>query len=665
MRLHALVVLSVALAPCGAAWGQGQTPPIPTTPPAAPPAPPAAQGQTPPAPAVAPIAPTAPSWPVEPPLVDEDQVRSFAERAKEMATMQMDMNLTMSQDAIRKMDDNARVLADQASALADLAPLATLDAEMSAQYARDRAQYGGNLTLFGDGLPNGGPRAAWIQGDPADSIYRSAREALNRGDYRPAARQFAECTTKYPNSRYIADCGYWQAFALYRIGTMDDLHAAAQALDAIAAHSAQLSKQIDVAALRTRINSALAVRGDAQAADQLRKDAQQAGKAACDQEDISVRVEALSTLSQMDPETVLPTLRTVLGRKDDCSVELRRQAISLVARRNDTTAAEILGQSARNDPDKSVQQTAIDYLGRLPGAVSFNALDELLKSTTDENTQMTIIDAMGQSPDPRAKQALRSILEHATSDRVQVRAIRAISGDRSITYYAPYANGRAGQIIQRPIMLNDANWSVAYPTPAAVAAMKATAPPAPAGAPAAASPARGGRGGGRGAASSAQGRPAASPAQGRPADDDEAYLRGFYPKAKSDAVKEALISAVASYTGDQTQPFLLGIAGNAAESSDVRAFALGRIGRTSITIAQISKLYDQADSRSMREQLITVLATRTEPEASDKLFEIVKLGTDPELQKDAIRALTNKKDDPRATKLLNDLIAGKPPAGGR
>ena len=31
------------------------------------------------------------------------------------------------------------------------------------------------------------PRAAWIQGDPADSLYKSARELLNRGEWRRAA----------------------------------------------------------------------------------------------------------------------------------------------------------------------------------------------------------------------------------------------------------------------------------------------------------------------------------------------------------------------------------------------------------------------------------------------------------------------------------------------
>jgi hypothetical protein len=36
------------------------------------------------------------------------------------------------------------------------------------------------------------PRAAWLQGDPADSVYRAARAALDRRDYRQAADLFAQ-----------------------------------------------------------------------------------------------------------------------------------------------------------------------------------------------------------------------------------------------------------------------------------------------------------------------------------------------------------------------------------------------------------------------------------------------------------------------------------------
>src|SRR2546423_1203497 len=82
------------------------------------------------------------------------------------------------------------------------------------------------------------PPAAWAHGDPADSLYRVAREALNRGDYRRAAQLFNELTQRFPNSNYAYVSGYYEAFSRYRIGTTEELRAADRALRALADRSA-------------------------------------------------------------------------------------------------------------------------------------------------------------------------------------------------------------------------------------------------------------------------------------------------------------------------------------------------------------------------------------------------------------------------------------------
>jgi hypothetical protein len=63
--------------------------------------------------------------------------------------------------------------------------------------SRDLAtRYDGDFTTIGlaDGWMSGGQRAPspWAPQDPADSLYRVAREHLNRGDYRRAASLFGE-----------------------------------------------------------------------------------------------------------------------------------------------------------------------------------------------------------------------------------------------------------------------------------------------------------------------------------------------------------------------------------------------------------------------------------------------------------------------------------------
>jgi hypothetical protein len=87
----------------------------------------------------------------------------------------------------------------------------------------------------------------------------------------------------------------------------------------------------------------------------------------------------------------------------------------------------------------------------------------------------------------------------------------------------------------------------------------------------------------------------------------------------------------------------------------MRSAALSRLSRSDIPISELGKMYDAADSRSKREQVISGLASRTENEATDKLIEIAKSGTDPYMRRMAINYLS-RRNDPRTQKLLMELI---------
>jgi HEAT repeat protein len=74
-----------------------------------------------------------------------------------------------------------------------------------------------------------------------------------------------------------------------------------------------------------------------------------------------------------------------------------------------------------------------------------------------------------------------------------------------------------------------------------------------------------------------------------------------------------------------------------------------------LPINDIGRLYDASDSRAMREQVLSALASRKEPEATDKLIEIARNSTDLDMRRMAISYLS-RRNDPRATKLLMELI---------
>ncbi|MDE3150628.1 MAG: HEAT repeat domain-containing protein [Gemmatimonadota bacterium] len=486
------------------------------------------------------------------------QARDMANQAREQAALAM-----QNVDVQRAMDDAQRALAD-----VDLS-----DVQDRAQLALARVDLSGLANLsIGESFARA-PLAPWAQGDPADSLYRLAREAFNTGDWRRAADLFGSVVQKFPRSAYVADCAYYEAFSRYRIGTTDELHKALALLADPPSSGARRGTRADVDALSARIRGALAARGDQQAAAQIAQDAQKAG--GCDREDMSVKAEALNALGQMDPAAATPLLRRVLARRDPCSIQLRRSALFMLVRRGDTVATDaLIGVATSNDEDPELRTDAIMFLGRMPGSAPLVTLQNLLKSSDDDRIQRAAVRALAMNGSPEARKSVRALVERSdVSESLRAEAIDA------------------------------------------VASRDATA-------------------------------------------DDAAYLRTAYASMPSERLKQAVLRALARVGGPDNDQFILGVARNTSESSEVRGAAIQYAGQlSSVSIAELSKLYDASDSRNLRDQIIIVLARRDEPDAADKLMDIAKTGTDPETRREAISVLSRKKDDPRVTKFLLDLVS--------
>jgi len=283
-----------------------------------------------------------------------------------------------------------------------------------------------------------------------------------------------------------------------------------------------------------------------------------------------VRAEALSALAQMDPNGALPTLRRVLDRTDECSVQLRRSAAMMLARRADSSSAAILANVARNDASLDVRVEAIQWLPRMPGSIGLNAIEEVLRTSDEERVQRAAVAALMSSDNPRARSSVRAILERRdASERLRMEALSRYDRERSSA-------------------------------------------------------------------------------------DDASFLKSLYTRTESERVKDAIISALSRIGGNDD--FLMGIARNENEPYAMRSSALIRLSRSgTISIADLSKLYDAADSRTMREQIINALAGRKEAEATDKLVDIAKNSTDYNARRMAISALT-RRNDPRARDLLKELV---------
>jgi HEAT repeat protein len=422
------------------------------------------------------------------------------------------------------------------------------------------------------------PRRAWASEDPADSLYRIARETLIRGEYRRAAQLFNDIPRRFPKSQYVVDCTYWEAFARYRSGSDEDLGQALRILDeqkvTLASLRTNPDAQVDVSALRTRVLGALAARGNRDAADKLRAEAQQ--QSSCDPEEMAVKAEALSALGQMDATSALPVVKKVLARRDECTRELRRRALYVLGRQTGPEAVAIILDVAKNDSDGNIRSEAMRWLPRVAGDAAIPQLEELLKTVTDESAQRSVVSALSSIDSDRARRAIRTIIERAdASENVRREAIVSLTRERD----------------------------------------------------------------------------------GRVANTEElAYVRSLYPKLESAKLKEAVLIAIGRVESTESQQFLMGTVRNQSEPPSLRSAALERLGRMeSVSVSDIAKLYDIADTRSLREQVLRGLSQRKEDVAVDKMIEIARKDTDPQIRRSAINLLA-RSSNKRAQDFIKEIF---------
>jgi HEAT repeat protein len=442
------------------------------------------------------------------------------------------------------------------------------------------------------------PPPASLPGDPADSLYRAAREALNRREYRKAADLFARIASDYPKSGYAPDALYWQAFALYRVGGMPQLHEAREALRLQREKFPDAATKGDAAALDVRIQGELARRGDSQAAESVRtmtdrlteppvpptppvpaetaeppeppEPPDHDGDNRCRDDDEDTKIAAMNALIHMDSERAQPILKKVLARRDAASVCLRRKAVFLISQGGGEGAEDILLASARNDPDPEVREQAVFWLSQVGSERAVSALDSILRTSKERNLQDKAIFALSQQSSPRARQALRTYAERADApEHLREQAIFWI--------------GQSG------------------------------------------------------------------------APESGAYLRQLFGRIKGEELRKKILFSVSQMGGAENSKWLIGIARDRTQPVEIRKQALFWAGQGGASLADLGSLYSTTDEREMKEQLIFVYSQRDEPAAVDKLLEISKRDPDPELRKKALFWL-GQSDDPRAAKALQDII---------
>lgn len=273
--------------------------------------------------------------------------------------------------------------------------------------------------------PAGPAAPGWVQEDPADSLYKAAREALNRGRYSDAVKLFAEIREKYPDSKYVADSFYFEAFALYKKGGSRNMREAVALLETQKARYPDASTSGDAVELSVRMQTELAGRGDREAAERIAELEIDADQETCDEQEVALRVAALHAVMQMDSERAEPILRKVLQRRDECSRDLRMNAVFILAEQSGDDAGAILLDVARSDPDVEVRRQAVFWLSEVESDAAISALDSILNDPSSETeVQQQAIFAIAESDSERSVQILKRYIQDPNQpDELRAQAI--------------------------------------------------------------------------------------------------------------------------------------------------------------------------------------------------------------------------------------------------
>jgi len=444
------------------------------------------------------------------------------------------------------------------------------------------------------------------QADVADSLYRAARQALNRSQYSRAAELFKSIRDRYPKSTYVPNTYYWQAFALYRDGSEEALRAAREALRTQTAQFSRSTTRRDADALFGRVQGALAQRGDPDArawvnaqADSLAPPtgpvisgtpgtpptvtgptiaARPPGRTyrlrneSCDDDEDDDRIAALNALLQMDADRAVPILKTILARRDSGSTCLRRKAVFLLSQKHTAETAALLLKIVRDDPDQEVREQAVFWLSQVPGEETVAALDSILRDPrTDPDIQDKAIFALSQHNSSRSAAILRTYAERRDApEEMREKAIFWL-GQRN------------------------------------------------------------------------------SP-------ENAEFLKSLFPKVENEDLKEKIIFSLSQMGGNDNYRWMMDIALDPKQDMEIRKKALFWAGQGhNVDVADLVKLYDSMNDREMKEQLIFVYSQRREEAALDKLFQIGKNDPDRELRKKAIFWIGQSRS-PRAAEYLQQLI---------
>lgn len=264
--------------------------------------------------------------------------------------------------------------------------------------------------------------------------YARGQTDLNNRQYEKALQDFDRVIES--KSSRSDGAMYWKAYAQNKLGRRNDALATLAELQKSSPKSPWIS--------------------DAKALEQEVKQAVGQGVSPESETDEDLKLLAINSLINTDPERALPLLEKLLGEPRNSPL-LKQRALFVLAQGRNPKAWEVVGRYAKAASNPDLQLKAVEYLGTYGSNDSRQILGDVYSSSTDPGVKRAVLRAYANGHDKERLLAAAKSEQNADLHLEAIRYLANAGGQAELAQLYPAETSSDGKLAIIRAMANSGN----------------------------------------------------------------------------------------------------------------------------------------------------------------------------------------------------------------